>query len=109
MEIFALPGPIPNSVLELFEAALERFAFAALSACRSLLPCEFVQVFSNEPCQSRVAVYGNLTDPFHQLLGQRECDVHVPIIRETLIPCKFNLATTFSILRRRTRHVSVSE
>jgi hypothetical protein len=65
MEIFALPGLIPNSILELFEAALERFAFAALSARCGLLLCEFVQISSNQPCQSRIAVHGNLADAFH--------------------------------------------
>jgi len=68
MEIFALPGLIPNSILKLFEAALERFAFAALSARCGLLLCEFVQIFSNEPGQSSVAIHGNLADPFHQFL-----------------------------------------
>jgi len=65
MEIFALPGPVPDSILELLEAALESFAFAAPSARRSLLPCEFVQIFSNQPCQSRIAIHGNLADAFH--------------------------------------------
>src|SRR6267378_1320042 len=91
MEIFALPDPIPNSILELFEAALQRFPFAALTAHRSLLPCELVQIFSDKPRQCRVAIHGNLADSFHQLIGQRKCDIHEPIIRETLIPCNFSL------------------
>jgi hypothetical protein len=87
MEIFALPGLLPDSILELFEAPLQGFLFSTPSACGPLLPGEFVQVFTNEAGQGRVAVHGDLPDPSHQVFWQRKRDIHAPILRETLITC----------------------
>src|SRR2546430_17336844 len=87
MEIFALPGPISNSELKLLEAALQGLAFPTLPACRSFLPCEFVQILANKASQRRVAIYRNFANAFHQLLWQGTCDIHIPIIRGSLIPC----------------------
>jgi hypothetical protein len=88
MEIFAFPGSLPDSNLDLFEAALQGFPFTALSSHRRFLTGDLVQVFSNEARQSSVTVHGYLADTLHQFIGQGECDIHEPIIRETLIPCK---------------------
>jgi len=40
MEVVALPRFIPNSKLELFEAALQGFLFPAFAAGRCILPYE---------------------------------------------------------------------
>jgi hypothetical protein len=87
MEIFAPPGLLSYSILELFEAALQGFPFSTRSACCRLLPSDFVQIFTDEAGQGRVAVHGDLPDPSHQVFWQRKRDIHVPILRETLIPC----------------------
>jgi hypothetical protein len=70
MEIFALPGSLPDSNLDLFEAALQGFPLAAFSAHRSLLTSDLVQVFSNEACQSGVTVHGYLANTLHQFIRQ---------------------------------------
>src|SRR6267143_6118467 len=87
MEIFALPALLSDSILELFEGALQGFPFSTRSACCRLLPGDFVQILTNEAGQGRVAVHGDLPDPSHQVFRQRKRDIHVPILRETLIPC----------------------
>jgi hypothetical protein len=48
MEVFALPGFLPNSKLELFEAALQGISFPAFSACRCVLQYDLAQIFSNQ-------------------------------------------------------------
>src|SRR5437879_4300875 len=86
MKVFALPGPISNSELKLLEAALQGLPFAALPACRSFLPCELVQILANKASQCRVTVHGNFANALHQLFWQGKRDIHVPIIRDSLIP-----------------------
>src|SRR5207244_249242 len=83
--IFGLSGPISNSELKLLEAALQGLPFPALPACRGFLPCEFVQILANKASQRRVAIYRNFANAFHQLFWQRQRDIHVPIIRDSLI------------------------
>src|SRR6266849_4721483 len=129
MEIFALPGLLSDTILELFEATLQGFPFSTPSACCALLPGDFVQVFTNKAGQGRVAVHGDFPDPSHQVFWQRKRDIHVPILRETLIPCNSLCCTpanpilrfffvfsvspvlrlTISILRAETPRVNVSE
>ena len=77
MEVFALPAFLPNSKLELLEAALESFPFPAFRAGRWVLPYELAQIFANQARQRRVAVHGYLADPFHQVLRQGKPDIHV--------------------------------
>jgi hypothetical protein len=67
MKIFALPGLLSDSVVELPEASLQGFPFSARSACCRLLPGDVVQIFTDEAGQGRVAVHGNLPDPSHQV------------------------------------------
>jgi hypothetical protein len=129
MEIFALPALLSDSILELFEAALQGFSFSTRSACCRLVPGDFVQILTNEAGQGRVAVHRDLPDPSHQVFWQRKRDIHVPILRETLIPCNSLCGTpanpilrfffvfsvspvlklTISILRAETPRVNVSE
>jgi len=99
MEIFALPALFSDSILELFEAALQGFPFSTRSACCRLLPGDFVQILTNEAGQGRVAVHGDLPDPSHQVFWQRKRDIHAPILRETLIPCNSLVAPVNPILR----------
>ena len=91
MEVVALPGFIPNSKLELFEAALQGFPFTAFSVGRCIVPYELAQIFSNQARQRCIAVHGYLADPFHQVLWQGKRDIHVPMRRESLIPCNLYL------------------
>src|SRR5437870_3713743 len=120
MEVFALPGPISNSELKLLEAALQGLPFPALPACRGFLPCEFVQILANKASQRRVAIYRNFANAFHQLFWQRQRDIHVPIIRDSLILCNvFTLASVacvlsgrspaFSTLRNKTPYATLAK
>src|SRR6266481_780139 len=129
MEISALPALLSDSILELFEGALQSFPFSTRSACCRLLSGDFVQILTNEAGQGRVAVHGDLPDPSHQVFWQRKRDIHAPILRETLIPCNSLCCTpanpillfflvfsvspvlrlTISILHAETPRVNVSE
>jgi hypothetical protein len=133
MEVVALPGFIPNSKLELFEAALQSFPFTAFSVGRCIVPYELAQIFSNQARQRCIAVHGYLADPFHQVLWQGKRDIHIPMRRESLIPCNLYLQDSrlsdpftptlwslcspcplckiraFSVLRRKTPRATVSE
>src|SRR5947208_8627062 len=86
MEIFALPALLSDTILELFAAALQGLPFSTRSACCRLFPGDFVQILTNEAGQGRVAGHVDLPDPSHQVFWQRKRDIHVPILRETLIP-----------------------
>ena len=120
MEVFALPGPISNSELKLLEAALQGLPFPALPAYRCLLPCELAQILANKASQRGVTVHGTFANAFHQLFWQRQRDIHVPIIRDSLILCNvFTLASVacvlsgrspaFSTLRNKTPYATLAK
>src|SRR5437879_4395213 len=120
MEVFALPGPTSNSELKLLEAAFQGLAFPTLPACRGFLPCEFVQILANKAGQCGVAIYRNFANALHQLFWQGKRDIHVPIIRDSLILCNvFTLASVacvlsgrspaFSTLRNKTPYATLAK
>src|SRR5260370_22375634 len=87
MQVSSFPSSLPDFELELLEAALKRVPLTPLSPSRLVFPGKLRQEFSHQPGQCRVPIHCNLANLFHQVIRQRKCDIHIPIIRETHIPC----------------------
>src|SRR5579859_1808438 len=88
MEVCPRPGPLANLQSNLLKRALECLALTPFSAGRSLFSRNLFQIGANHPRESRVTLDGDLPDFLNQLVLKRQCDVHKPIIRESLKLCK---------------------
>src|SRR5439155_10859535 len=87
IKIFAFPGPGPKFAMELFERAPERLDFAPLAARGCILGGHLFEVIANQAGQSRISIDRKLSQLFDYFLVERKRNIHVHIIRETLITC----------------------
>src|SRR5690242_10496064 len=88
MKVCPRPGPLAKLQSNLPKGALERFALTPLSAGCRVFGGNVFQIRANHPSESRVTLDGDFPDFFNQFVLKRQCDVHKPIIRESLKPCK---------------------
>src|ERR1700752_3028204 len=67
------------------EIEFEGFSFAPLATLCCAFCSEFLQLFPHQSCQRGIALDCDFANFFHQFFVKRECDIHAPIIRVSLI------------------------
>ena len=92
MEIGTSPSWLANVDLYGLEAALQGRALAALAPGRGFLGRSFHQILAHHAGERGVPFGRDLADFLHQIVLQRERDVHIPIIREARIKGKCRAA-----------------
>ena len=88
MQVRPFPGPLTDTELELRKAAFKRLAFSAFPARRRVFRGDILEEIPDQTRHRRVSFDRYFTDLFDELIIERERDVHVHIISETLISCK---------------------
>ena len=84
MQVFPFPSTLSHVELELLKAPFERFQFSSLAAGFRMFEGKFLEVGAHQTSQGSVALNRNLADFLNQFLVNGKCNVHKPIIRETL-------------------------
>src|SRR5689334_7307793 len=88
MQVLSFPCPLANVEPEPLEASLQCLALPASPAGCGVLGRKFFQVLANQARQGGIPLDRNLPHLLDEFIVQRECQVHIPIIRETLNPWK---------------------
>jgi len=89
IEVCTLPSSLTYVEMKLLEGAFQCFALLTPTAFRCSFSRELLQVFAYQTCKRGVSLNGDLPHFFHDLLVQRKGNIHVPIIRDSLIMGKF--------------------
>jgi hypothetical protein len=85
MQVFPTPRLLTHTNLKFLKTPLESFHLTALPSGAGMLGSELFEMSPNESGQSRVILNGDLSDFLDQFVVERKRDIHIPIIRETLI------------------------
>ncbi len=83
MNILPLPCSLAKFRVELLEAALKRFQFQPFAAGTCILRSQPFQVVADQSRHSRIPINCDFPDFLDQFVIESECNIHVPIIRET--------------------------
>ena len=85
MEIFPLPSPLSYPELELSEAVLQGFAFAASPPARGVFLGKQFEVCANQSGQGSILLNRDFANLLDQFVIKGQVNIQIAIIRETLI------------------------
>jgi hypothetical protein len=84
--------------LETVESLLQEFLISALSPRARVLLRQLFQMAAHQASECCIPFDRDFANLFDQLLVERKGDVHAPIIRETLNPCKMGFLGDLNVL-----------
>src|SRR5215475_9647647 len=85
IKVFALPCALAHVDLDFFKAASQDCQWLACFARRGILRCKLLQILANQSGESGVAIDGDFSHLLYEFVVEGERDVHIHIIRETVI------------------------
>src|SRR5580704_6643471 len=89
MQIRPGPAALADVELQALEGAFESLALTPLFTGGGVISGDFFEVIADHASQCGITIDGDFAEFFDEFLVEREGDVHAPIIRETLISCKW--------------------